>query len=1031
MPQVVLMCGQEVRERFSVADGTAIQEVMLARNPATGNWPAPTICIFGGQPLKRDAWMLTFLRGDDVAVFAELPMGGGGGSNPLQVIFTIAIIAAMIMVPQMQVFAVGGALAGWGPAAAAGIGLVGSLVSGLLFSKPSGQIGAQSAAQASPTYSINGSSNQARLYQPVPELFGKMRIVPDLVADKWAQYIDNEMYLYQVFGCGRGSYVPHEMSFGDVVFWRDGRIIESAYTSESGEEYINAINADLVAVADGGGWYGPYDATDSSAATLNLTIDFPQGLCAFTASTNAETGELVWLPAEATASFVAEYREKGTAGWQHLDSQSVTKATTQAFSLPLSGKAPGFDVWEVRIRNTSVIPDNSFGPGPYNPPSTPNRKQAILTNVSSIGPSISVQFVESGGTVTLFPDNVDTSPNVASQELIAPNDEGHDWIGPFVTNAPGTRTDTILYSFVFPSGLGRYDSKGKLKSYSVTFEIQYRTVDDNDNPLSGWRTLRKKTYTAGTMTAQRNTESCSVQPGRYQTRVRRTSDKRTDNKAIETLQWESMTAMIPGSLHYDQTTVAVKIKATNVLSQSAADSFAIVQTRKLPLYDRISGTWSEAQPTRSFAAALSHVCKASYGGRLTDKQIDLDALWRIDEELAAMDWHYDAWVDGAYTVWTLVLEMCNSVRVVPRPAGTVLSFIMDKAGRPVRHVFTPHDIVRGSFIPTWNTFEENTPDDVTVSYLDETADYMQREVRAVLPESESRSPVGQNYLGIVNRDHAHKMGLFRAACNRWRRMGCEFDTEGMGRLLNLGDVISITHPRFRNTLSGTLAGWDEKALTLQLSSKVTITEDIVPYMSLSRPDGSVWGPVKLLWVDCDLVRFDPADYAALLLQGFESPFSWLTVGEDRLPTVWTFQQGREFTRRYIITGITPQSVYRYHITCINDSDKVDSYDIPTPPWEFRSNLPIQDTIPAPPNLQVTLTEAPLEDSLSATWSEVHGATGYEVQTSADGVTWVRYGQVNTSSVQFAVSDDVSWLRVATARGYDLSSWVVSYRYGNA
>ncbi len=1028
MPRIVLMCGQQTREVFEVANGTSLHNVMKRRNPETGNWPVPTICIFGGQPVLREDWKRILLRGDDVAVFAELPMGGGGGgSNPMQIVFMAAVIVASILVPYSAPFTTG-ALAGYGAAAGAAIAIAGSIASSLIFAnRPSGQLGAFDAAQASPTYGINGSSNQARLYEPVPKGFGRMRIVPDLVAKKWAQYIGNEMYLYQAFGCGRETYLQEELAFGGVTFWRDGKIIESAYTSESGDQYVNKINAQLVAVADGGGWYGPYSATGDISLTLNATVDFPDGLCTYIfTGVDPETGQPLWSPGSATASLTAEYREKGSTDWLPLASQKVTKATTQAFSLLLSGKAEEYGEYEIRVRNTSVIPDtvSYYDPDTSQTYTTNTRKKAVLNNASSTGPSINVQIVEPGGTVTLFPDNVETSPNVASQELLAPNAEGHDWIGPFVTNAPGTKTDNLLFNFVFPQGLGRYDDKGRLKSYSVSLEIQYREVDDNDNPLSDWSTLRAVTYTAGTLTAQRKTESCTVAAGRYQARVRRTSNKRTDNKAVETIQWEAMTAMIPGSLTYGQTVIAVKIKATNVLSQNAADNFTVMQTAKLPLYDRVTKTWSAPQPTRSFAAAVSYVCKDKYGGGLVDRQIDLDTLWRIDEELEAKNWHYDAWIDGPYKVWGLLIEMCTAMRVVPRP-GPVLSFIVDKSGRPVRHVFTPRDIVRGSFVPTWNTFKENTPDDVLVSYLDEELNYQRQDVRAKLPESESRKTASQNFLGITNRDHAHKIGLFMAACNRWRRLGCEFETEGVGRTLNLGDVISITHPRFRGTASGTLIAWDEATLTLRLSSSATVDGGIVPYMSLTRPDGTPWGPVKLLWVDGTRVRFDPEDYTALILQGFESPFSWLTAGEDRMPTVWTFQQGREFAERYIITGIIAQTLYRYRITCINDSDMVDSYDgMPTPPRGYRGNLPDLNTLPEPPNLQASLTDTEVEMLLSASWSEVAGATGYEVQSSTDGIDWVRYGQVNAPSVQFPVSDDTTWVRVATVRGYDQSSWSV-------
>ncbi|MDL2315660.1 phage tail protein [Desulfovibrio sp. OttesenSCG-928-A18] len=981
----------------------------------------------------HEDWEKTSLQNGDLLVIAQIPMNGGGGSNPLQAVFAIAMMAAMIAVPQVGPFAVGSALAGWGGAAAAGIGLVGSLVSGMLFGTPSGQTGAFQAEQASPTYSINGTGNQARLGQVVPKGFGRMRIVPDIVAKQWTLYIGNEMYWHGVYGCGRGPYEQHSYTFGDVVFWEDGKLIESALTSEAGEQYTNTINVQIVAVADGGDWYGPYQATENDALTMNITVNFPDGLCTFYyyEDTNQETGEDIsgWRAQNATASIEAEYREVGATEWLPLASATVTKATLSPFTQLLSGKAPGFGRWEVRVRNTSVIPDESTYTVGWQIYSTPNHKTVVLGNISSIGASISVQVTEPGGTVTLFPDNVEPSSNVASQELLAPNQAGHDWIGPFPINSPGTRISEAKYNFVFEGGLGRYNSSGKLRNHSVGIEIQHRAIDDYGNPIGEWETVLTKTYSEGTLTALRYTETIATEPGRYEGRVRRTSNKRTDNRGIETIKWEALVGIIPGSLTYDQTVVAIKIKATNVLSQAASNNFSVVQTAKLPLYDRQTKTWSEPVATRSWAAAISDVCKDVHGGGLTDKEIDLDTLWRIDEILQENGWYFDAWVDGAYKVWALLVEMCVGYRVAPRLVGTTLSFVYDQANRPVRHIFTPYDIVRGSFVPTYNTHDEDNPDHVVVEYLDEEVGYLQRDVPCQLSDGESEKAATIQYLGICNRDHAFKTGLFYAACNRWRRLGCEFETEGVGRLLNIGDVISLTHPTLESMVSGTFTWWDSKSLILQLDRDVAsrIPEEAENlYMALNRPDGTPWGPVKLLWVDCDRARFDPEDYAVLMNQGLESPFEWLSVGNDQIPTVWTIQEGEEIPERYIITSLAPVSTYRYRVTCINDSDKINAYDaLPTPPWEYRGELPNYDALPVPGNLRVGLTDDTTQGGLlSATWEEVPGATAYEIATSADGVNWTRYGRVNGNTVQIPVAYDAVWFRVATVRVSQQSSWVV-------
>lgn len=1055
MPQVILMCGQKELERWSVADGTSLHGIMLARNPDTGNWPAPTICIHAGQPVLRKDWPEIFLHRDDVVVFVRLPLGGGGGgSNPLQIILTVALVAASIAAPYLAPEAWGlvtaaGVVTWQGHMLSAGIMMAGSLIMSQAFSRPTGMLPAMQAEQASPTYSLNGSGNQARMGQVVPEGFGKMLVVPDVIAQEWAQYINNEMYLYQVFGCGRGTYEHHELSFGDVVFWRDGRIIESAYSTESGDQYTNKLDKELAQVMDGGDWTEPARAVGEgeNARTISITLSFPDGLYAWKfqgVSEDQETGQTSpdWklIPAEAVVAI--EYREIGTSDWILLTRERISSpekkgeifpffsnVSTDPFTKLIRAKTIGYGQWEIRARNESTVSEESEGTyneGLFEQTYTKaNGRKIVLQNVSSVSVPVYVQFVEAGDTVTLFPDNVEISPNVASQELIAPNADGHAAIGPFAVNSPGTEVTQILLGYIAPSGIGQYADNGSLYDYSVSITAEYQQIDDNGSALSGWKTLRNTTLTAGTLTAQRRTETCNVPSGRYQVRVRRTSNKRTDNRAVETVQWESMVGIIPGSLTYGQSAIAVKLKATNTLSQNAASNFKVLQTRKLPLYDRATGSWTEPQATRSFAAAMSQVVKAKWGGQLVDRQIDLDGLWRIGEELEARGWHFDFWLDGSYVVWSLITEMCEAYRIVPRAAGSVLSFVQDKGGRPVKHVFSPYDIVRGTFSVSWTTHSDTTPDDVLVSYLDETVGYVQRDVRAKLPESESRKTASHEYMGVVNRDHAHKAGLFRAACNRWRRLGCEFETEGVGRNLNLGDVVSITHPRFRNAANGRVEGWDEASLILQLDRDVQPAEDVISYLSLCRPDGSPWGPVRLLWVEEGMARFDPADYAALIMQGHGSPFQWLTTGADRVPTVWTLLDGRDFTRRYIIAGIVPQSLYRYKISCINDDSRVDSNDdMETPPWEYRGQLPTDTGLTAPENLRVSVTTTDLQKIVQALWDEVTGATGYEVQFGADGVNWTRYGQVNTSSVTLTLGMGSVWLRVAAVRGFEQSGWSI-------
>ncbi|MFT4301690.1 MAG: phage tail protein [Desulfovibrio sp.] len=544
--------------------------------------------------------------------------------------------------------------------------------------------------------------------------------------------------------------------------------------------------------------------------------------------------------------------------------------------------------------------------------------------------------------------------------------------------------------------------------------------------LSPWAVCLAHTFQHSQLTAIRRTFDLAFAPGRYEVRGRRTSDSTAaDGRTMDVVQWESAKAFLPGSLSYDQSGVAVKIQSTNALSQNAANKFSVIQTRKLPLYDRAAQAWTAPQPTRSYAAAMSHIIKAEYGGNRRDKQIDLDVLWGvIQPELSKRSWNFDCWIDGPYDVWQLIVELSQAYLVMPRLHGTVVSFSFDRPNRPVRHEFTPYNIVRGSFQPSWGTYSDQSPDDVQVSYLDEDAGFASRDVRAVLPESEGRKPAQKTYLGIVNRNHAHKIGLAYAARNRYRRLSWEFETEGMGRLLNVGDVVSLSHPRLRDTAYGQVCGWREDTLTILTTGKIrTENAEGNLYVSLTRRDGAPWGPVKLSNWSTSSMTFDPEDYALLITQGQGSPFDWLTGGEDRQATVWTLHAAREYSRRAIIKNVVPVSLYRHKIVCMNDHPGIDDFmSIATPPWEHRSALPETQELTAPQALRGHIGGTSAAPILIASWLPVKSAQSYLVEVSTDGLTWASAGRTTVNAFEAPVVVGNVWVRVCAQRQDEQSPW---------
>ena len=1068
MIKVQVLNGDRVRKEIEVEEGTSVRDCVRLIEDGEDEFQIPTMALANGEPLlrKEQGWEKAVVTVEFQIVFIELPLGGGGGSGGGMIVRALAAIAAIAV---QFIPGVGQVL---GAVLALAITLVGSLIAMAIDRQSMGQIEQESAAAASPTYNINSSGNQIRMFQPEPEGFGRMRIVPDFVSQSFAEFSSNDQYGYFLYGVGRGLYQVEAMYYGETVFWQNGNFVESGLVCEDGEEFSQGHDVNLPV---GGDWSGPHIAVAQGevAKTIRVVVNFPNGYGVKTVTTttvedpingDAMTGTSTRTTVnweDKTATILLQYAEIDDAGsvvgnWSSTKTFTAKRNTGSTwggnlydepqygFSKTISFKASKFARWAIRVKNGSAhIPHpqiEQFVPGQgyvwIDDPRATVYEAMKFTNVASTALSAAVQIVEPGGRVTLFPTNVLTNDGVTNFDLHAPNDEDYPpdggWVGPYAANTPGTKTTKIKLDFCYANGLGRYKKNGGLEGFSVRVQAQARAVDDLDNYIGSWFDLGSWTDRASTTTPQRKTRSFNVSAGRYYVRVRRTSNTQKNHgtrPSIDALQWVGLRAVLPGQLTFPQTVVAVKLKATNALNQQSGREYSLTAMRKLPVWNRQTRTWGEPTPTRSWAAAVCAVCQESWGGGMSDSQIDLDTLWAIDARLQAKGWHFDAYIDGAYNLWQLVLEMCQAVCVAPRLTGTVLSFIEDEPGRPVNYELNARNIIRGSFNVTYATWSEDSADDVIINYLDEDANYQQRDVQATLPESESNEPATLDWIGITNREHAFRVATRYAAMNRWRRVTVTCQVEALGRLMQIGDVVSVNHPRFRNTQSGVITGYNAATLSLVLESDFSSEDGSEAYISLTRPNGNVWGPVKLDSISDGVARMNAADYSAYVLQGGGAPFSWISDGTSSQPTTYALHATKQFQRRMLVQGVSADDMWTYTLTLVNDAPEVSQYDnLPVPVWNGRAQTNV--ILGAPKNLSVKWTAA--TGIAVATWRTVQGAVGYEVQHSADGITWIHDGIATGTSMPIMNSEGMNWsgnggsatvfVRVAAISNSQKSAW---------
>ena len=519
---------------------------------------------------------------------------------------------------------------------------------------------------------------------------------------------------------------------------------------------------------------------------------------------------------------------------------------------------------------------------------------------------IETELVAPGGAVALFETDVVTAPEIAGQELIGVNDReaGEDgWVGPFTVNPAGTRATGIGIDVVMPRGL----------YYAAT---------------GGWIAVASETVTAAENTPQRRSYRYALDAGRYEVRVRRTNDKSGDARAGHVIHWGGLKAYLDDPPAFgDVTLLAVRMRATDNLSQRSARMINCIVTRKLPVWDPEAG-WSEPRATRSLAWAFADAAQARYGAGLDDARIDLEALHALDAVWQSRGDRFDAVFDQSLTVWEALTRIARCGRALPFLQGGVLRIARDAPRTLPVALFGPRNIVKGSFRVQYIMPGEDTADAVTVTYFSERT-WTPDEVVASLPDSAAEAadkPAAVDLFGCTGPEQAMREGLYMAAANRYRRRIITFRTELEGLIPTYGDLIAITHDLPRWGQGGEVTAVDGRTLVLseplewdageETAAGTGAATDAPPvhYIALRRRDGGLSGP----WP----VEPGAGDKTVMLSEDLDlEPYT----GADEERTHFAFGPGEAWGLRARVMAVRPRGE-QVEITAVGEDARVHEAD---------------------------------------------------------------------------------------------------------
>lgn len=230
------------------------------------------VLTIDGKRVPRHLWSHCYPKpGTLINLYAIVGDGGGGEKNPLA---TIAMIALMVVAPQIGAFAFGAGTTG-ALILSAAITVVGGLAINAIFPPPKPQLKeAQDISQGSesPTYSLAGGSNRIRRYEPFIRVMGIHKVFPDFGAQPFSEFEGDDQVAYYTFDYGYNNIVlsQHRIGDNDLSTYTGVQLQESGDDGKISMFPSNVDSVDGAALTSAVGWVVRTTSLDTTAIGLDI-----------------------------------------------------------------------------------------------------------------------------------------------------------------------------------------------------------------------------------------------------------------------------------------------------------------------------------------------------------------------------------------------------------------------------------------------------------------------------------------------------------------------------------------------------------------------------------------------------------------------------------------------------------------------------------------------------------------------------------------------------------------------------------------
>ena len=738
---------------------------------------------------------------------------------------------------------------------------------------------AQNQTSPSSNNDLSDRSNKARPNDRIPDIFGTVNSVPDLLAATYTTYENNLEVEHSLMCIGRGGY-----TIGADTVCDDTTL-------------ISEITGATVLV------YAPFTSPNSGdAPQLTVGTGAPEPIYSIMSSGSVNGQTLVAPNARMYVANKDLY--PATGGRIVLTDFNTTDDFTQLFNV---GDSISFVIPEITY--LSSVDGNTYTgnlAGTYTVGAVTSHIIYLTADYATINPDWALFDSRGGG--------VATATGTSVQAVTSP------WIGPFLIELNGI--NRIISSIVAVSGL--YETNNaNYTGINVDVQFGIQNVDSGINPV-GPELFQTITIVGSSLRTSRGvTLNIDIPPpasGRVLVRAVRVTDTNFNfnGTVVDEIKWKNLFGAKQMTQH-DFGNVTI-VQATTIATENALS----VSARKLNM--NVTRQISVIQPDGSILPGANNSAESIIYSMAIDPYIgnrpasEVDAL-ELYNTLALVRGYFGTNYAGefCYTFDDKTMSFEESIAAVAQTVfcnayrrGKQIKLFFEQKTEDSSILFNHRNKVPASETRTVRFGPADGYDGIEYTYVDPGDDAT---ITVYVPADRSATNAKQIAgTGCRNNIQAHFQAYRAYNKMFYQNTSVEFTALEEANLLVINERVLVADNTRPDTQDGEVV--DQEVLQLQLSQKAVLDPTKGYSIFLQYPDGSVESiPISVGSDAYHVVLSAPPTQALSTDANNRARTAYVIVANDDV------QQ-----RAFLISQIDPQDFYTSKITAINYSDRYYTQD---------------------------------------------------------------------------------------------------------